>query len=107
MSPKWTKLYPCGAVIVKLKLHKMKVILTTKVVKKAIIYKDEIHMVWEYTNGNWGEEIAIMDSTGYDVSLKTEILEKGELESEAVIHCVDPEEYIHEQFINFSQNILK
>ena len=79
----------------------MKTILDTKVIEKAISYKGDSYMVWEYTNDKRNKEIAIMDNTGYDVSLKTKVLEDGKVKSEVHLYCPDPEEYIHEQFINF------
>jgi len=80
---------------------KMKAIVNTKVIEKAISYNGDSYMVWEYTNDNKNKEIAIMDSTGYDVSLMTEVIEDGDVDSEVHILSPDPEEYIHEQFINF------
>ena len=79
----------------------MKIIVNTKVIEKAISYKGDSYMVWEYTNDNKNKEIAIMDPTGYDVSLMTEVIEDGDVETEVHLHCPDPEEYIHQQFINF------
>tara|TARA_R100001510_G_C7498690_1_gene103292 strand:+ start:54 stop:296 length:243 start_codon:yes stop_codon:yes gene_type:complete len=79
----------------------MKTIVDTKVIEKAISYKGDSYMVWEYTNDKRNKEIAIMDSTGYDVSLMTKVIEDGDVETEVHLHCPDPEEYIHEQFINF------
>jgi hypothetical protein len=79
----------------------MKTIVDTKVIEKAISYKGDSYMVWEYTNDKRNKEIAIMDNTGYDVSLKTKVLEDGKVKSEVQLYCPDPEEYIHEQFINF------
>ena len=79
----------------------MKTIVDTKVIEKAISYKGDSYMVWEYTNDNKEQEIAIMDSNGDDVSLKTKVLEDGKVKSEVHLYCPDPEEYIHEQFINF------
>jgi len=79
----------------------MKTIVDTKVIEKAISYKGDSYMVWEYTNDKRNKEIAIMDNTGYDVSLKTKVLEDGKVKSEVHLYCPDPEEYIHEQFINF------
>ena len=79
----------------------MKTIVDTKVIEKAISYKGDSYMVWEYTNDNKNKEIAIMDNTGYDVSLNTKVLEDGKVKSEVHLLCPDPEEYIHKQFINF------
>ena len=79
----------------------MKTIVDTKVIEKAISYKGDSYMVWEYTNDKSNKEIAIMDNTGYDVSLKTKVLEDGEVESVLIVHSADPEEYIHQRFINF------
>jgi len=79
----------------------MKIITNTKVIEKAISYDGDSYMVWEYTNDNKNKEIAIMDPTGYDVSLMTEVIEDGDVETEVHLHCPDPEEYIHQQFINF------
>ncbi len=79
----------------------MKIIVNTKVIEKAILFKGDSYMVWEYTNDNMNKEIAIMDDTGYDVSLKTKVLEDGKVKSEVHLLCPDPEEYIHKQFINF------
>ena len=79
----------------------MKIIVNTKVIEKAILFKGDSYMVWEYTNDNMNKEIAIMDDTGYDVSLKTKVLEDGKVKSEVHLLCPDPEEYIHEQFLNF------
>ena len=81
----------------------MKHIKDTKVIEKAISYDGDTFMVWEYTNHNLGNtEVAVMDSTGYDVSLMAEVLEDGHVDYEAVIHCIDPEDYVHEQFITFN-----
>lgn len=79
----------------------MKIITNTKVIEKAICYNGDSYMVWEYTNDNGSKEIAIMDPTGYDVSLMTKVIEDGKVKSEVNLHCPDPEEYIHQQFINF------
>lgn len=79
----------------------MKTIVDTKVIEKAISYKGDSYMVWEYTNDKRNKEIAIMDNTGYDVSLKTKVLEDGKVKSEVHLYCPDPEEYIHQRFINF------
>jgi len=79
----------------------MRIIENTKVIEKAISYDGDSYMVWEYTNDNKNKEIAIMDPTGYDVSLMTEVIEDGDVETEVHLHCPDPEEYIHQQFINF------
>lgn len=79
----------------------MKTIVNTKVIEKAISYNGDSYMVWEYTNDTNNKEIAIMDKTGYDVSLMTEVIEDGDVDSEVHILSPDPEEYIHQQFINF------
>lgn len=42
-----------------------------------------------------------MDPTGYDVSLMTKVIEDGDVDSEVHILSPDPEEYVHQQFINF------
>ena len=73
----------------------MRKINTTKVNHKKIGYMGEIYHVWQY-----GEEIAIADPTGYDISLKTDVL-NGFIISEVDIYTIDPEEYIHEQFCKF------
>ncbi len=79
----------------------MKIIVNTKVIEKAISYNGDSYMVWEYTNDKKRKEIAIMDPTGYDVSLMTKVIEDGKVKSEVHLHCPDPQEYIHQQFINF------
>lgn len=73
----------------------------TRVIEKAISYNGDSYMVWEYTNDNGSKEIAIMDPTGYDVSLMTKVIEDGDVDSEVHILSPDPEEYVHQQFINF------
>lgn len=79
----------------------MKHVKDTKVIETAIIYNDESYMVWKYTNEVNTKETAIMDSTGYDVSFRTEVIEDGEVGAEAIVYTPDPEQYIHEQFVNF------
>ena len=46
-------------------------------IEKKIEYNGEIFMTWEYKNSRKLNEIAIMDPTGYDVSLMTFILKDG------------------------------
>tara|TARA_B100000902_G_scaffold108276_2_gene109991 strand:+ start:14808 stop:15050 length:243 start_codon:yes stop_codon:yes gene_type:complete len=79
----------------------MKIIVNTKVIEKAISYNGDSYMVWEYTNDNKNKEIAIMDPTGYDVSLMTEVIEDGDVETEVHILSPDPEEYINQKFMTF------
>lgn len=78
----------------------MKIIVNTKVIEKAISYNGDSYMVWEYTDDKNNKEIAIMDPTGYDVSLMTKVIEDGDIDSEVHILSADPEEYIDQQFIN-------
>ena len=79
----------------------MKIIVNTKVIEKAISYNGDSYMVWEYTDDKKNKEIAIMDPTGYDVSLMTRVIDDGVIDSEVHILSPDPQEYIHQQFINF------
>lgn len=79
----------------------MKRIVNTEIIETEMMFDGNAYKVWEYTNDKKEQEIAIMDSTGYDVSLKSAVLDHGEVLNQSVIHCIDPEEYVHQQFINF------
>ena len=80
----------------------MKRIVNTKVVEKEIMFNGDTYKVWEYTNYNKEQEIAIMNPDGYDVSLMEEVLD-GHIVEEAVIFSADPEQYIHEKFCSFKK----
>ena len=79
----------------------MKIITNTKVIESEMIFDGDAYKVWEYTNGNKEQEIAIMDSNGDDVSNMSAVLDHGDVLNQEVLLCPDPEEYIHQQFINF------
>jgi hypothetical protein len=81
----------------------MKIIVNTEIIETEMIFDGDAYKVWEYTNDNKEQEIAIMDSTGYDVSLKSAVLDHGEVLNQAMILSPDPEEYVHQQFINFKK----
>jgi len=70
----------------------MKQVETTKVTYKKILFNGLFYHSWEHDN-----DLAIADATGYDISLKTDIL-NGYILEEYNIYTVYPEEYIHEQF---------
>jgi hypothetical protein len=70
----------------------MKQVETTKVTYKKILFNGLFYHSWEHDNN-----LAIADATGYDISLKTDIL-NGYILEEYNIYTVYPEEYIHEQF---------
>jgi hypothetical protein len=70
----------------------MKQVETTKVTYKKILFNGLFYHSWEHDN-----DLAIADDTGYDISLKTDIL-NGYILEEYNIYTVYPEEYIHEQF---------
>lgn len=70
----------------------MKQVKTTKVIYKKILFNGFLYHSWEHEN-----DLAIADETGYDISLKTEIL-NGYILQEYNVYTVDPEQYIHEQF---------
>ena len=76
--------------------------MTTKITQSEYKYKGRIYTAWLYYNDGI-PEVAIMDDTGYDVSLKTAVLEEGEFieGSDFTIHSADPEEYIHQCFLSF------
>lgn len=71
----------------------MEKINTTKVNYKKIEFMGKIYHSWEHDNN-----LAIADPTGYDISLKTDILNRGFIIDEVDIYTIDPEQYIHEQF---------
>ena len=71
----------------------MKQVETTKVTYKKILFNGLFYHSWEHDNN-----LAIADATGYDISLKIDILDKGFTMEEADIYTIDPEQYIHEQF---------
>lgn len=75
--------------------------LEKNMIEKKIEYNGEIFMTWEYKNSRKLNEIAIMDPTGYDVSLMTFILKDGKTISKKIISCVDNEEYIHKRFVEY------
>jgi len=74
----------------------MKKINTTKVNYKKIEYMGEIYHVWQY-----GKEIAISDNTGWEIRMKTDILNECKVLNEFDVYTLDPEEHIHKQFCNF------
>lgn len=80
----------------------MKRIVNTKVIETEIMFNGDTYKVWEYTNDNKEQEIAIMNPDGYDVSLMEEVLD-GHIVEEAVIFSADPEQYIHERFCSFKK----
>lgn len=66
-----------------------------KITERMVSYKGNLYMTWEYDY-----ELAIMDNTGYDVSLKTKVHTNGSVLTEVVKLAIDPEQYIHDCFCN-------
>jgi len=80
----------------------MKRIVNTKVIETEIMFNGDTYKVWEYTNDNKEQEIAIMNPDGYDVSLIKEVLD-GQIIEQIMVLSADPEQYIHEKFCSFKK----
>ena len=66
------------------------------VTERQVSYQGRLYMTWEYNH----YELAIMDDTGYDVSLMTKVHTQGETITETRVYVVDPEGYVESQFHN-------
>lgn len=66
------------------------------IIERQVEYKGRLYMTWEYND----YELAIMDDTGYDVSLKTNVHTMGNTITETRVYAVDPEGYVEGQFHN-------
>mgnify|MGYP000553484176 FL=1 len=66
------------------------------VTERQVSYQGRLYMTWEYNQ----YELAIMDDTGYDVSLKTKVHTNGSTVTETRVYSVDAEGYVESQFHN-------
>ena len=66
------------------------------VTERQVEYKGRLYMTWEYND----YELAIMDDTGYDVSLKTEVHTHGRTVTETRVYVIDTDGYVESQYHN-------
>jgi len=66
------------------------------IIERQVEYKGRLYMTWEYND----YELCIMDDTGYDVSLKTQVHTMGKVITETRVFAVDAEGYVESQFHN-------
>jgi len=66
------------------------------ITERQVEYKGRLYMTWEYND----YELAIMDDTGYDVSLKTKVHTMGNTLTEKRVYAIDAEGYVESQFHN-------
>ena len=57
------------------------------ITERQVEYKGRLYMTWEYND----YELAIMDDTGYDVSLKTKVHTQGNTITEKRVFAIDAE----------------
>jgi hypothetical protein len=66
------------------------------ITERQVEYKERLYMTWEYND----YELAIMDDTGYDVSLMTKVHTQGSTITEKRVYAIDTEGYVESQFHN-------